>query len=219
MCLPGETVHNLCHLVRGLHDPKNVKNVALKGERSLQVCAHLGEGLASGAESATNWLCSPRQFTSRLWWARREHRSTLPTQAPAPLPREREGLQPGSQHELFFGCDSQQVRGVFPPGHRTCLQFQAPSVPLLSPPEVGLLRGRVLMPGHRPRAPFLVTVSGVPCTQPRGPVHATSVHNDKETRVRSGAGRGPAQPLSAISPGLGGSSHGPPAPSQGCESS
>lgn len=164
-------------------------------------------------------LCSPRQFTSHLWWARREQRSRRPTQAPSLLPRESGGSQPGSQHELFCGCDSQQVRGVSPPGRRTCLQFQVPCVPLLSAPEVGLLRGRVLMPGHRPRAPFLVTVSDVPCTQPRGPVKSSSVHKDKETRVRSGVGRGPAQPPSAISPGLRGSSHGPPAPFQDFESS
>lgn len=164
-------------------------------------------------------LCSPRQFTSRLWWARREQRSRRPTQAPSLLPRESGGSQPGSQHELFCGCDSQQVRGVSPPGCRTCLQFQAPCVPLLSAPEVGLLRGRVLMPGHRPRAPFLVTVSDVPCTQPRGPVKSSSVHKDKETRVRSGVGRGPVQPPSAISPGLRGSNHGPPAPIQDFESS
>ena len=87
---------------------------------------------------------------SCLWWARREHRSGLPTQAPSLLLRER----PGSQDHLVFSRDSQKARGVFLPRHRVCLQFQAPSDPLPSPPEVGLLRGHGLMLGHRPRAPF-----------------------------------------------------------------
>ena len=135
-------------------------------------------------------LRPPQQLPSCLWWARREHRSGFPTHAPSLLPQERLG----SQDHLFSGCNSQQSRGDFPPRHKVCLQFQAPSDPLPSPPEVGLLRGHVLMLGRRPRAPFQVSVSAVPCTLPRAPDHSTSVHKDKETRVRSGVEHSPAQP-------------------------
>lgn len=155
-------------------------------------------------------LCPPQQLTSCLWWARREHRSGLPTQAPSLLPQERRG----SQDHLFSGCNSQQARGVFPQRHKVCLQFQAPSDPLPSPPKVGLLRGRVLMLGRRPRAPFQVSVSEVPCTCPE---LLTTPHLCVKTK-RPGSGLGwnmapPSPHLAPTQPGLGGSSHGPPAPS------
>ena len=128
-------------------------------------------------------LRPPQQLPSCLWWARQEHRSGFPTHAPSLLPQERLG----SQDHLFSGCNSQQSRGDFPPRHKVCLQFQAPSDPLPSPPEVGLLRGHVLMLARRPRAPFQVSVSEVPCTLPRAPDHSTSVHKDKETEGRLAA--------------------------------
>lgn len=118
-------------------------------------------------------LCPPQKLTSCLWWARREHRSGFPTQAPSLLPQER----PGSQDHLSSGCNSQQAQGVFPPRHKVCFQFQAPSDPLPSPPEVGLLRGHVLMLGRRPKAPFRVFVSEAPCTLPRAPDHSTSMRH------------------------------------------
>lgn len=158
-----------------------------------EACRHAhpwGDGLASGAGVCFHLLCPPQKLTSCLWWARREHRSGFPTHAPSLLPQER----PGSQDHLSSGCNSQQAWGVFPPRHKVCFQFQAPLDPLPSPPEVGLLGGRVLMLGCRPKAPFRVSVSEAPCTLPRAPDHSTSVHKDKETRVRSGVEHGPAQP-------------------------
>lgn len=111
-----------------------------------------------------------------------------PTQTPSLLPHESGGSGPGSQDKLFSRRDSQQVRGVFPSEHRTCLQLQAPSVPLPSPPEVRLLRGCVLMLGCRPRAPFLVSVPDVSCTLPRGPAHSTSALSWVGLRRKTNAG-------------------------------
>lgn len=122
------------------------------------------EGCASRARSAANVLCSLRLVTSCLWWARWEWRSWLYTQLCSLLPQESGGPRPGSQDKLFPSHDSRQVWGVY---HQ---DTETPPIPdstgplcchCRAPPEVGLLRARVLMPGCR--AP----VGGIPsvCTQ------------------------------------------------------
>lgn len=113
VCFPGEKVHNLCQIFKGLHSPKSGKNH--RSERQMRpasmvhtrgkavplepgllptCCVFLGQSLPVS--------CGPGRCgeagSTQVW---------------SLLPHESGGPWPGSQDKLFPSHDSQQVWGVF----------------------------------------------------------------------------------------------------------
>lgn len=118
----------MCQIFKGLHAPRSVKSHCSEREVMLARTAHTRREALPPSQVCYRLAVFSQASHCPSLAGQAGAEKMLSTQALSLLPHE-SGLQPGSQGELLSGCDSQQVRDIFPQGHRTCLQFSAPLVP------------------------------------------------------------------------------------------